>query len=173
MGEQMKVMDQRIEHQSQFQEAHNKRFEDTLLKIMQSMNNMQQMAEVGSAHHTVGESSRSSMDSGNHYNRSLGFVPKLEFPKFDGTNSRNSIKKCTKYFDLCKNPANQKVDIASLYMIDRAEIWMSSYLSVRKQVDWDDFIFDLCAIFKDVNGVNIVEQFNRLKQLDSLENYID
>ena len=30
----------------------------------------------------------------------LGYNPKLEFPKFDGSNVRVWIKKCCKYFDL-------------------------------------------------------------------------
>ncbi|CAO2820179.1 unnamed protein product [Amaranthus hypochondriacus] len=32
----------------------------------------------------------------------LGFMPKLEFPKFDGTNPNEWIRKASKYFELCK-----------------------------------------------------------------------
>ncbi|XP_048502834.1 uncharacterized protein LOC125498635 [Beta vulgaris subsp. vulgaris] len=103
----------------------------------------------------------------------LGYVPKLEFPKFDGSNCRLWIKKCSKYFHLCKIPDEQKVDLASLFMIEKAEKWVASYLSVRKNVDWTEFVVDLSARFKDETTVDVVEQFNKLQQTDSLESYID
>ena len=56
----------------------------------------------------------------------LGYNPKLEFPKFDGSNVRVWVKKCCKYFDLCKIPNDQKVDLASLNMIGKAETWVTS-----------------------------------------------
>ncbi|XP_074342426.1 uncharacterized protein LOC141679976 [Apium graveolens] len=64
------------------------------------------------------------VETGNR--RSLKFVPKLEFLKFDGTNPRSGMKKCARYFDLCKIPADQKVDLAYLYMTDKVEIWAYS-----------------------------------------------
>lgn len=63
-------------------------------------------------------------------------MPKLEFPKFDGFNPRVWIKKASKYFELCKIQDDQRVDLASLHMIDKAENWVGSYLDVRKNVDW-------------------------------------
>lgn len=36
----------------------------------------------------------------------FSFNPKIEFPHFDGVNPRGWIKKCTKYFNLCKVPGN-------------------------------------------------------------------
>jgi len=53
----------------------------------------------------------------------MSFHSKLEFPPFDGGNPRSWIKKCAKYFSLCKTPENQRVELASLYMVGRAERW--------------------------------------------------
>ena len=103
----------------------------------------------------------------------LGFNPKIEFPKFDGTNSRTWIKKCCKYFSLCNIPGNQKVDLASLYMVDKAESWIASYLSVRKNVEWTDFVLAVVARFRDNSGENAVERFNKLSQIGTIESYID
>uniref|UniRef100_A0A803MRK9 Retrotransposon gag domain-containing protein n=1 Tax=Chenopodium quinoa TaxID=63459 RepID=A0A803MRK9_CHEQI len=103
----------------------------------------------------------------------FGYNPKLEFPKFDGSNARLWIKKCCKYFSLCKIPDDQKVDLASLYMLDKAENWVSSYLATRSNVDWHDFVIDLAARFRDDKGINVVEEFNKLQQHDSIENYVD
>lgn len=102
-----------------------------------------------------------------------GINPKLGFPKLDGVNPRIWIKKCMRYCNLCKTPDEQRVDLASLYMVDKAETWVSSHLSARKHVDWDDFIIDLSARFQDTRSLNVVEQFNKLQQLDDLETYLD
>ncbi|CAO2832351.1 unnamed protein product [Amaranthus hypochondriacus] len=100
-------------------------------------------------------------------------IPKLTCPSFDGTNPRMWIKKCNRYFNLCKIADDAKVELASLYMVDKVEIWVSSYLSNRKQVDWEDFKFDLVARFKDTTSSNVVENFNKLYNKTSLEEYVD
>lgn len=100
-------------------------------------------------------------------------IPKLQCPSFDGSNPRMWIKKCTRYFNLCKIPDDAKVELASLYMINKAEMWASSYMTNRGTVDWDEFKLDVVARFKDDNVSNVVENFNKLSQLTSLEDYID
>lgn len=64
------------------------------------------------------------------------------------------IKKCNKYFTLCKIEKDQKIDLASLNIIEKEEKWMSSYLTFRRNVDWSDFMVDLSARFKDEVGCN-------------------
>ncbi|XP_074271624.1 uncharacterized protein LOC141595557 [Silene latifolia] len=104
---------------------------------------------------------------------SLKFTPKVDFPSFDGTNPRIWMKKCLKYFNLCKIPDNQRVDLASMYMTGRAESWFNSYVVVRPTVDWNDFIVDLCARFKEEIAGNVVEEFNKLRQTGSIDDYLD
>lgn len=89
----------------------------------------------------------------------LGYVPKLEFPKFDGSNCRLWIKKRSKYFHLCNIPNYHKVDLESLFMIEKASglDWICSWL-IR---------------FKGETAFHAVEQFNKLQQTDSIETYID
>ncbi|KAK9690943.1 hypothetical protein RND81_09G165300 [Saponaria officinalis] len=103
----------------------------------------------------------------------LKFTPKLEFPTFDGRNPRIWKKKCLKYFNLCKIPDNQRVDLASMYMVGRAESWFNSYIVVRQNVLWDEFIVDLCARFKEEIAGNVVEEFNKLHQTNSIDDYLD
>ena len=58
-------------------------------------------------------------------------------------------------------------------MIDKAEVWVSNYLAIKKHVEWSEFVIDLSARFKDDMGLSVVEQFNKLQQLGSIEEYID
>uniref|UniRef100_A0A803N696 Uncharacterized protein n=1 Tax=Chenopodium quinoa TaxID=63459 RepID=A0A803N696_CHEQI len=87
--------------------ASTRKFED-LLHMLQSLK--EQMAD-----------SRSPRSEDRVNQPKMGYIPKLEFPKFDGSNPRVWIKKRCKYFTLCKIPDDQKVDLASLNMIDKAE----------------------------------------------------
>ncbi|KAH9615398.1 hypothetical protein KSS87_015381, partial [Heliosperma pusillum] len=103
----------------------------------------------------------------------LKFTPKLEFPSFDGSNPRIWMKKCLKYFNLCKIPEEQRVDLASMYMVGRAESWFNSYIVVRQHVEWHDFIVDLCARFKEDIAGNVVEEFNKLRQTGTIDDYLD
>lgn len=177
MEDHIKMMKKKLEVYNQKQDVQNKRVEDTLVRLMQSIDEIRSQMKGastsqnnGDVHHKENEQ-MIAIDT--CINRSFKFTPKLDFPKFDGSNPRNWIKKCNRYFDLCKIATDQKVNLASLYMIDKAETWVTSYLAVRKFVEWDDFIIDLIARFRDDGAGNIVEQFNKLQQTGQLEDYID
>lgn len=58
-------------------------------------------------------------------------------------------------------------------MIDKAEVWVSNYLAIKKHIEWSEFVIDLSARFKDDMGLSVVEQFNKLQQLGTIEEYID
>ena len=148
--------------------ANESRFDGKLEEILQMMRNLK---EVGTGSNANRSEPLVTPPGGNV--KTLSFTPKVEFPRFDGTGPKNWVKKCAKYFSLCKIPEDQRVDLASLYMFDKAEVWISNYLTTRKQVDWGEFVIDLSARFKDDISHDIVEQFNKLQQYTTLEEYID
>lgn len=49
-------------------------------------------------------------------------------------------------------------------MVDKAEVWVTSYLSGKTCVECDDFIIDLMTRFKDDSAGKVVEQFNNFNQ---------
>ena len=79
-------------------------------------------AETGEIGHLGNRESGEVLSSGNI----MHFNPKVEFPTFDGLNPRQWVKKCAKYFNLCKIPDYQKVDLALMYLLGKAEVWFSS-----------------------------------------------
>uniref|UniRef100_A0A803L5Q0 Ty3 transposon capsid-like protein domain-containing protein n=1 Tax=Chenopodium quinoa TaxID=63459 RepID=A0A803L5Q0_CHEQI len=169
MEDQIKNLEKRIDDQiSRFDQKI-----DEMLKMMQAMQaekvSTPSSSEPSSPTYSNGSLSRSNST------RTLGMNPKLEFPKFNGVNPRIWVKKCCKYFNLCKIADDQKVDLASLNMTDKAEHWVMNYVSIRRSVavDWNDFVVDLYARFRDNSALDVVEQFNRLQQLGSIEDYID
>ena len=172
LKEQSRTLDRKIEEQSR---SFAKKFEESDRKIDEMMKMMREVMAARSTPLAREESSRtdSAVNTGTQNPRPLSYTPKVEFPKFNGSNARVWIKKCVKYFNLCKIPEDQKVDLASLHMTDKAEMWISNYLSVKKNVEWSEFVIDLSARFKDESGLNVVEQFNKLQQTGTIEDFID
>jgi len=80
------------------------------------------------------------------------FLPKIEFSTFGWINPRIWIKKCNRYFNLCKILECQKV---------------------KKNVECNEFIVDVCDWLKEELGGKIVEDFNRLQQVGSVDEYLD
>jgi len=102
----------------------------------------------------------------------LHFNPKVEFPTFDGMDPKGWVKKCTRYFSLCRIGDEQKVDLAVLHFIGPAEIWFNSYILGRRHITWEEFIVDVCSRFRDDLGSKVVEDFNRLQQGGTLDEYL-
>jgi len=70
---------------------------------------------------------------------------------------------------LCKIIEDQKVDLVALHLRGWAEIWFSSYILRRRKLTWEEFIYDISARFKDNLGSKVVEEFNKLTHMGSLD----
>ncbi|XP_056688753.1 uncharacterized protein [Spinacia oleracea] len=160
---------QRVDDQSTQIQDQSKKMDGIMELLLDMRNQINQLKD------STSENGHSRQAGGSHgqHAKTLGYTPKLSFPKFDGTNTRIWIKQCSRYFNLCHIPDEQKVDLASLNMVEKAEKWVTSYLTSRRNVDWGEFCLDLMARFRDTRGSNTVEQFNKLKQSDSIESYLD
>lgn len=64
------------------------------------------------------------------------------------------------------------MDLAALHLKGPAEVWFSSYVMGRRNVLWEEFIVDVCSRFRDDLGSKMVEDFNRLQQPGTLEEYL-
>lgn len=53
--------------------------------------------------------------------------PKIEFPRFDGTNPRAWVRKCERYFQLKNIDVFKRVDIASIHFDGKADDWFLDY----------------------------------------------
>lgn len=123
MEEQLRIQEQKWEEQ----QTQNKVIQDILKEIMMSLQEMNGRIKA-TVEKKILKSPTSSVKSTEVHDdgatRIRGYVPKLKFPKFNGTNPRMWIKKYNKYFHLCKIPEEQKVDLACL--VEKAEQWVSS-----------------------------------------------
>ncbi|XP_039011243.1 uncharacterized protein LOC120140328 [Hibiscus syriacus] len=67
----------------------------------------------------------------------------------------------------------QKVEVATMYLTGKAEIWFDGYIMQKHHVTWHEFEADLCHRFCDKAFVDIVEEFTKLVQKGSVEEYQD
>lgn len=67
---------------------------------------------------------------------------------------------------------HQKVEEAALYLNGLAETWYQSLVLSRGLVNWVDFKDELISRFEDELLDDIVEQFNRLVQTGSVDEFL-
>ncbi|XP_026458591.1 uncharacterized protein LOC113359121 [Papaver somniferum] len=99
--------------------------------------------------------------------------PKIDFPRFDGSNPRAWIRKCERYFYLSSIDNSKRVDIASIHLDDKADAWFLDYQEGKLFIDWNTFAYDVCCRFEDVAYDNYVGSFNKLSQTTTVEEYYE
>ncbi|KAJ8435420.1 hypothetical protein Cgig2_001072 [Carnegiea gigantea] len=126
--------EQRCWIQQQISEQ-NQKIEMQQQQMLAQMLNQLQIQEE-KIHNNIGSGTEMGTRSNLHFNR------KVEFPTFDGTGPKGWIKKCTRYFSLCRTGDEQKVDLAALHLKGPAEVWFGSYILGRRNIAWEEFIVD-------------------------------
>ena len=58
-------------------------------------------------------------------------------------------------------------------MVGKDELLYNEYALTRPQVIWEDFVVDICARFRDELGSQVVEDFNKLNQTRSIDEYLE
>ncbi|KAL4289531.1 hypothetical protein GQ457_14G023340 [Hibiscus cannabinus] len=99
------------------------------------------------------------------------FRPKIELQMFDGMNPRGWIKKCQKYFTLLEIPEERKMDLATMHLEGKAETWFDGYILQKHRISWHEFAADLCHRFCDRTYADVIEEFNKLVQKSTVEDY--
>ncbi|XP_026447045.1 uncharacterized protein LOC113347590 [Papaver somniferum] len=100
-------------------------------------------------------------------------TPKVDFPRFDGTNPRGWAQKCERYFAFHNFAESDRVDMAAIHFDSKVDSWFLNYQQGKHKMSWDTFIHDLCVRFEDVAHDNYVGSFNKLSQSTKVEDYYD
>ena len=99
------------------------------------------------------------------------WMPKMDFPRFDGSDVRIWLDKCEAFFKLYNIPDSFKVTSASLYLTDNAAHWYQAFKQTSVYHTWPQF----CAAIVQEFDVNVhrqkMKEFMSLKQLESVEEY--
>lgn len=113
--------------------------------------------------------------SGNPPPTAAHFTTEIGFPRFDGSNPRSWITKCTAYFKLFPHfPDSQRVALAYLHFEGKASLWLQTLPSEHDTCTWSQFLEAVCARFeKPKDAIEVVGEFRKLRQTGSYLEYVE
>ena len=65
-----------------------------------------------------------------------------------------------------------KLDMVSIHLEGRSDIWFHDYQESHKTFSWEQFMVDACNRFQERGHENFIGEFNKLKQTGTVEEYI-
>lgn len=80
--------------------------------------------------------------------RPKSFLPKMDFPRFDGQDVRIWLDMCETYFEMYQIPENFKVSAAVLHLTGNAAQWYQSIKLVEEVRDWAHFRYAVALEFE-------------------------
>ena len=83
---------------------------------------------------------------------------------FDGMNPRWWVRRCKRMFNFYHVPEHQRVTFAVAYLNDAGDAWFQGWIGAKEGCQWAEFVEDLCERFGDRNMMDMVEEFNKLRQ---------
>jgi hypothetical protein len=99
------------------------------------------------------------------------WLPKMDFPRFDGSKVHVWLDKCLAYFHLYSIPHEFHVTAASLHMVDRASHWFQNYKNSAQAYSWVNFMAAVSQKFEiNTHRVKTMELLN-LSQTGQVEEY--
>ena len=100
-------------------------------------------------------------------------VPKLDFPKFYGTDPQDWRMRCEHYFDVNNTFPGLWVHVATIYFYGRAASWLrSSRAHVRFPV-WDDFCIAVSTKFDRDQHDMLIIQMDTIRQSGTVWEYYE
>lgn len=99
------------------------------------------------------------------------FIPKIKLVICDGKEPRSWIRKCIKYFEVYSIHDEQKMSIASLFLVDRVDPWYHNWIQRDGAHAWVDFERELCLRFGEEGLADVIEKLVKSRQEGSIGEY--
>ena len=99
-------------------------------------------------------------------------LPRWELPCFAGQEPKVWIRKCDRFFTQYRVGNEQRVEMAALYLTDAAEVWYQSMVLSGGIPNWIEFKEDLISRFGEIVVSDVVEEFNKLQQIGTVEEFL-
>lgn len=98
------------------------------------------------------------------------WMPKMDFPKFNGNEARIWIDKCQTFFAMYQIPPG-RVAAATMYLEGSAAHWYQAYKSANVWQDWEQFQQAVLSEFETNTHSNKMREMLQLKQTGTVEKY--
>jgi len=103
---------------------------------------------------------------------SMGKIPKLSFPLFDGDNPKLWLYRCESYFEMCALDPAVWIPCASMHMNAAAARWFQSAESKLRTASWSDFSKLLLDRFGREQKELLIRQLFHIRQSGSVADYV-
>lgn len=104
---------------------------------------------------------------------SMGHLPKMHFPKFDGDNPKLWIHRSEDYFDVYSVDHSLWVRVASTHFVDAAACWLQSVEGRIRTLTWPEFCKLLLEHFGRDQHELLIRQILAIKRTSTVRDYID
>ncbi|WVZ63441.1 hypothetical protein U9M48_013075, partial [Paspalum notatum var. saurae] len=98
-------------------------------------------------------------------------LPKLQFPRFDGSHPKIWKDQCEDYFSIYKVPEIMWVTTAAMHFQDNAAKWLQAYKQTHKLSSWSTFCTDVELKFGADDYRIALTELMALQQTESVEVY--
>lgn len=103
----------------------------------------------------------------------FGLGPRIELPRFDGTNPKLWQSRCEDYFRFWCTPSTQWISLATALFEGTAARWLESVRRRVPNASWDEF----CRLLQSRFGRNIhqsiLRQFFSIQQIGTVVEYVE
>ena len=100
------------------------------------------------------------------------FLPRIDFPSFDGKNPVDWLEECKFYFEAYQIPEDYKSRMATMNFVGVAKEWFSCYRVEHPNPSWSELVERVFVRFKTRAAGNPIVQFRKTHQTGSVEEYI-
>lgn len=105
--------------------------------------------------------------------RSIGKLPQLSFPSFDGDNPRLWISRCEKYFDMYSVELESWVKVATMHLSPPVACWFQSVEMQYQYVSWPLFCELLHGRYGRDQHQSLLRLLFRIRQDGKVAEYIE
>ncbi|KAJ4758713.1 polyprotein [Rhynchospora pubera] len=100
------------------------------------------------------------------------YLPRTEFPSFDGSNPAGWRSKCENYFSIFQIPDPIKTNMASLHFTGEAQEWYDCFKEECPELPWPLLVEEVLDRFVTQNDSHPVGDFKRVYQTGKVVDYI-
>jgi hypothetical protein len=104
---------------------------------------------------------------------SLGRLPKLNFPQFDGSQPRLWKSKCEKYFEMYETEYFMWVKVATMHFEGRAARWLQAVEHTLGIISWEEFCNLVHERFGREQHESLIRQLFHIRQSGAVSEYVE
>lgn len=132
------------------------------------LNPFSSSAPGASGHRATTSQTRQNREQVQHHH---SYLPKMSFPRFDGTDPRIWKDKCQEYFLLYNIGETMKTSAASLHLDGNAAKWYQVFKLQHGLVSWETFISAVVSKFGAYDYRSALDELMEFRQLGTVEEY--